>query len=732
MTKKTFLWSFFFAVTITGVAAASDDTGDHPDLTKRMMMLITQLGIILLAARLGNILFRTLKLSGVLGEVFSGLIIGPYLLGGIPFSGFPHGIFPEYMQANGTTFPVSPELYGICAIAAIILLFTVGLETDLPLLLKFFGAGSLVGICGVVFSFVFGDLITIAFSKFVFNQELGFFDAPCLFLGVISTATSVGISARILEEKKKLDSPEGVTILSGAVIDDVLGIILLAVVLGIIAAKREAGHIHWGHIGSTAAEAIGIWIGSTILGLLASQKISAVLKLFRDRSIIAFMSLGLALIIAGLFEHLGLAMIIGSYIMGLAFSMTDIANLLEQRLRPLYTFFVPVFFCVMGMLINFSHLTSASILIFGTVYSLIAIATKVLGCGLPVLFYKFNVLGSLRIGFGMLPRCEVALTIAGIGLAKGIIDQEIIGVAILLMAFTTLISPPMLSFLFAQEKRGTWKPVPQKETEIVHFPLPSAEAATLLTNNLLTTFENEGFFTHMIDREDNIYQLRKEDMIIGMRQEHDTIEFTCKASIISLVNSAMCEATAEFERIISGLKKPLDANSIARKVQEPQQAADADKEDLVLADYFKPHMLNPALAADTKEGIIKELIDLLAANKLISNRAEATAAVLERERSMSTGMQFGLAIPHGKTDAVRKLTCAAGIKKEGIDFGAIDGKPSKFFILTLMPKTTTAPYLQFMSAISRAFNKKLRKQLLESETPQDMYQALTGKDNGGR
>ena len=191
--------------------------------------------------------------------------------------------------------------------------------------------GALVGFGGVVFSFFLGCWVTYIFSAHFMGEQLPFFHPICLFMGIASTATSVGITARILSEKKKLDSPEGVTILSAAVIDDVFGMILLAVVLGIAASARHHGHVNWGNIVGIGVKAFSIWLIATFIGIIASRRISLLLKMFRDRTAIAIMALGLALILSGLFEEAGLAMIIGAYVMGLSLSQADISHLVREN-----------------------------------------------------------------------------------------------------------------------------------------------------------------------------------------------------------------------------------------------------------------------------------------------------------------------------------------------------------------------------------------------------------------
>lgn len=137
-----------------------------------------------------------------------------------------------------------------------------------------------------------------------------------------------------------------------------------------------------------------------------------------------------------------------------------------------------------------------------------------------------------------------------------------------------------------------------------------------------------------------------------------------------------------------------------------------------------------ALKSDTKEGIIEEMIDLLmAAGKIrdLKDRKEALRVVLERERKMSTGMQNGIAIPHGKTDRVDTLVAAVALKKEGVDFGSLDGQPSRIFVMTLSPDTRTGPHIQFLAEISRQLSDAgVREKVLAAERPEDVLQILAG------
>ena len=414
-------------------------------ITHQMMILILQLAIIILAAKIGGEVFeRYLKQPSVLGELAAGMLIGPYVLG--PYiSLFGSGaLFPLF--ASGT-LPVSPELYGVATVASIILLFMVGLETDFHQFMRYAGPGFAVGVGGVAGSFITGDLL------YVWYSGDSFMSPAALFMGTVSTATSVGITARVLSEKKKLDSPEGTTILAGAVIDDVLGILILAVVGGIAASAGSEGQsVEWGKIGIIALKAFGFWLGATFLGILVANRLAKAMLWFRTPGSPVTLGLGLALLMAGIAETFGLAMIIGAYIMGLALSKEEIAHRLERKLLPVYACFVPVFFAVMGMLVNFEAMGKA--FVFGLIYSLVAVVSKVLGSALPCYFVGFNTIGAARIGIGMLPRGEVALIVAGVGMSQGFIGQEMFGVVILMTLITTVMAPPMLVWLFKIPKEG--------------------------------------------------------------------------------------------------------------------------------------------------------------------------------------------------------------------------------------------------------------------------------------
>ena len=436
--------------------------GGESNVFEAVTHLVFQLGVILIMAKLGGEVFtRFLKLPAVIGELLIGVAIGPYALGNyinlgkiIPGSGLGT-LFPK---PDIPTEAISLELFSISEIAVIVLLFFVGLETNLGQFMRYAKPGSVIALGGVIFPFILGVVATIMFVDYV--EGIG--SAEALFMGAAMTATSVGITARVLSERKKLATPEGVTILAAAVIDDILGILILTLAVGV----ADTGAVSLTDIlivGGKAAGFLVVWFGG---GLLVSKYLSKFILSLKVTGAAIVIALGLALLSSGLAESFGLAFIIGAYATGLALSGTKLAEVLvhspegaesgERRLDPpfvvLHDALVPIFFVVQGMQVDVTLF--GGVIVFGLVLSALAIVSKVFGSGLPALGLGFNKLGASRIGFGMLPRGEVALIIAGIGLSKKVIDPELFGVTVFMTIVTTLLAPLALQPLFSGDKAG--------------------------------------------------------------------------------------------------------------------------------------------------------------------------------------------------------------------------------------------------------------------------------------
>jgi len=514
--------------------------------------LVLQLAMLLLAAKLFGLAFKKFKQSEVLGELVGGMVVGPFALGAIelPWIG---KLFPviEKVGEHASNLPISSELYFFGQIGAVLLLFLVGLETDAKMFMKY-GLKSLgIAVGGVVLPFLLGAWGTVMFG---FADSIT--DTSALFMGAIMVATSVGITARVLSDMYKLDTQEGVSILAAAVIDDVLGILILALVLS-MAGGGEGGAISWGELGTIGLKALGFLGGVALLGFIFGKKLSKILLKLDGKSYAAIAA-AICFAVAAVAEMFGLAMIIGAYLAGIILSVTPLGKKLEEKLAGASHLIVPIFFAIMGTLVDFKAM--GAVLIFGLVISGFAIVSKVIGSGLPAFFSGFNILGSARIGIGMLPRGEVALIIAGIGLSAGIIGNEIFGVSIMMTIITTLMAPMILVPLFKNQKSGLKKAPEGAITQVIE-PYKTLEHSphilAALRDYLIETFQRQGYEMLRADRIRGITEIEhKEDnnKILTIRRENGKLTIDCSNQAVVDVDNAVDEGLTHFEQAISDLK----------------------------------------------------------------------------------------------------------------------------------------------------------------------------------
>ena len=760
MKNKKVLLTVAALLTAAGALAAHSASEPYPNFglprTESMMFLVLQIGVVIFAAKLGGMLASLVKLPSILGELAAGIVIGPWALGGIGFlpemfdgnfaDGLFHGAALKRLAAAGHPFDATtPELYGIATLASVILLFLSGLETNLKMFLRYSFVGTMVGLGGVIVSFVFGDLCAVYllpefFGAFADLKGLPLAEAMTreapLYMGIMSTATSVGITARILSEKKKMDSEEGTTIMAGAVIDDVLGLIVLAIGNGIIVANAKAAAtgatdgMNWGEIGFVAVKAFGVWLGATAVGVLAARYIAKFLKRsFKSPVVISTMAFGLALVLAGFFECMGLAMIIGAYVMGLALSRTDLKHMIQETLSPVYTFLVPVFFCAMGMMVDVSAILSKPVLIFGAIYTALAIAAKVIGCMIPSLCCGFNLLGGLRIGAGMVPRGEVALIIAGIGLSAGFLTQEIFGIGIMMTLLTTVVAPPALVGLFIPKSRGVRRPKPEvSRSREIFFELTSSGVADFILGKLVSEFRNEGFFTSLLSKDDHIWEVMMDDMEITIRRERRKIYVQCTPEEEAMVMTAWMEVSSQCNDLARAISNPIRQEAVEKFLKDSVGDVRLGRNNV--GRYLQGFVMLPRFKATSKRDAIAKIVAEIAkaCPNHVRKPSAATDAVLRREASMPTGLDHGIAVPHGRDASVSGIAGAVALvdnagTANGLlpDYETIDNSPVEIIVLTLANDEEQTPYLQLMAFISKVLRAEGgRERLLACDTPEEM------------
>ncbi|MEK6949843.1 MAG: cation:proton antiporter [Nanoarchaeota archaeon] len=375
--------------------------------------------IILIAAKIAGWICHRLKQSAVLGELIVGMFLGVSLF---------NIITPEIKEV----FTFLAEL------GVIILLFEVGLESNIYKLLKVGLASSLVAVVGVILPFLFGFLF--------FKMFLGSTALVALFVGATLTATSVGVTMRIFSEKKLIDSNEGKVILGAAVIDDVLGLIILSVLAGIV----EFGKVSLFNIGKISLLSILFLAGSIYFGI----KLAPLLLKLGDKLLIkrtyAITAMVFAFSLAYIADLIGLATIVGAFAAGLILEAREDKDKIRERIKPLADVFVPIFFVNAGMLMDVKTLADFNILIPIIALFILAVISKI-AAGAAAIGVKAK---KLVIGLGMIPRGEVGIIFATFGLVNKVIMPELYALLVVVIMLTTFIAPPLLSWSMKGSMKG--------------------------------------------------------------------------------------------------------------------------------------------------------------------------------------------------------------------------------------------------------------------------------------
>lgn len=471
------------------------------DLTHEAALFILQIGVVLVAAKFGGELFeRWFRQPAVLGELLAGVLIGPYALGAYALPGIGH-LFGE--ATAGGPIPIPLPLWTFAEMGAVVLLFVAGLETDFRTFLRFGPAATVVAIGGVILPFIFGDVTSVALGL-----APGYASAEALFVGAALTATSVGVTARVLSDIGRLDTPEGATILGAAVFDDVIGILVLAVVVAIAA----GGSVDALQVGIIGGRALLAYVALSVLLIVVATRVASFFNGFRSAGASVALALALGLVSGYVAQSVGLAMIVGAFSAGIALSRATLPSQLRHDMRAISHIVVPVFFVVVGMLVDVRAL--ANVFAFGVLITLLASVGKVVGCGLPAAFMGFRPIGAIRIGVGMIPRGEVALIIAGIGLSTGAVGQAVFAVVVFMTFATTIVAPIALVPLFARGGRG-FGAVPESQQQALAFDLSlPADLLDQFTRHLVASLAMAGFVTAASSEEAHFIEFRRRDEIL--------------------------------------------------------------------------------------------------------------------------------------------------------------------------------------------------------------------------
>lgn len=396
-----------------------------------LVRLFVVFGIMLLAGKFSGELFERIGQPAVLGELIAGILLGGSVLGVIP---------------TEATDPLTNVVTIFAEIGVVILLFEIGLETDLKQMFRVGVGAFTVAAVGVVLPMVGG--IAFWLSPLV-RPELNLASpgTTAIFIGATLTATSVGITARVLQDLRAMHTVEARIVIGAAVIDDIMGLLILGIVSALVAGEA----VSVVGLSRSIGIAVGFLVVAVALGLAIAPKLFGLLDRMRVRGMLLVSAFAFLLFMAAAADQVGLAMIVGAFAAGLILSGTNQFDVITERIKPVADIFTPVFFLNIGAqfdvgLLDPTHGDNLVILALGGVLFVIAVAGKVLA-GWSVPWIQFN---RQAVGIGMVPRGEVGLIFANMGLMAGVVGRDLFSAVVVMLMATTFIAPPLLQWSFGR------------------------------------------------------------------------------------------------------------------------------------------------------------------------------------------------------------------------------------------------------------------------------------------
>lgn len=397
-----------------------------------ILHVIISLAILLFTAKIFAEIFHRLKLPVVLGELLAGIIVGPFALGTfVSFDGKPIVALDETIRSIGE-------------LSAIVILFIAGLEITPREFLRGGAAAFTVGSIGVVIPFFVGYYVFSAFGIAALESML---------IATALTATSIAISIQVLSELGKMQSREARLILGAAIVDDILAIAVLSVVTTMV------------QTGNTTPEITGIiFLILKILGLFAALLVGAIFlvprllhveNLWKSRGSVEGIVTASFFGAAGIAAFVGLSPIVGAFAVGMAVASTRVINRVSEYVDKLEIIFAPLFFAIIGTQVDLRGI-NLDVLLLAAVIVVIAIVTKLIGCGLPAILFLKDKSKAMKVGIGMISRGEVGLIVAGVGVSSRVLTTDVYTAIIIMVALTTVVTPIWLKK--AYEKQRTQEP----------------------------------------------------------------------------------------------------------------------------------------------------------------------------------------------------------------------------------------------------------------------------------
>jgi Kef-type K+ transport system membrane component KefB len=392
-----------------------------------LIHVLISLAVLLFAAKIFAEIFNKLRLPVVLGELTAGIIMGPFAFGSIPiFDGKPLVILNETVLQIGE-------------IAGIVILFIAGLEITPREFLRGGAASFTIGACGVIVPFFLGYYIFTIY---------GLQGLQAILIATALTATSVAITVSVLTELGKMQTKEAKIILGAAIVDDILAIAVLSVVVTMVQTGNMAPNII--DILFLILKILGIFAALLIGAIIIIPRLLHAERLWKARGSIEGIVTASFFGASAIAAAVGLSPIVGAFSVGMAVASTKIIKRVEEYVDKLEIIFAPLFFAIIGAQVNLTGV-NLDVLYLSGIIIIVAIVSKLAGCGLPALLFLRNKSKAMKVGIGMISRGEVGLIVAGIGVTTGVLSSNIYTTVIIMIAITTLVTPVWLKRAYSKE-----------------------------------------------------------------------------------------------------------------------------------------------------------------------------------------------------------------------------------------------------------------------------------------
>ena len=394
--------------------------------------VLISLSVLLFAAKIFAELFNKLRLPAVLGELIAGIIVGPFALGSIPiFDGKPLVILNETVRQIGE-------------ISGLVILFIAGLHITPREFLRGGVSSFTIGALGVIVPFFLGYYVFTIFGASALQSVL---------IATALTATSIAISVNVLSELGKMQTKEAKMILGAAIVDDILAIAVLSVVVSMVQTGNMTPDLI--DIIFLILKILGIFAVLLIGAIIIIPKILHAERLWKARGSIEGIVTASFFGASAIAAAVGLSPIVGAFSVGMAVASTKLIKRVEEYVDKLEIIFAPLFFAIIGAQVNLTGV-NLDVMFLSAIMIVVAIVSKLSGCGLPALMFLRNKSKAMKVGIGMISRGEVGLIVAGIGVTSGALSPNIYTTVIIMVAITTLITPIWLKKAYSKDQTAEY------------------------------------------------------------------------------------------------------------------------------------------------------------------------------------------------------------------------------------------------------------------------------------